>query len=122
MDKLQLTISATIAVAGLVSSSVTLAQALPPAKRAERVQLTQAPAVESARDHLTIIQWTVNNPGGFDDHYGVVRYGRDPNNLDQTAVNHIRLNRADAQKLWVQLPRAANHNQKPALLDTHRPQ
>lgn len=42
--------------------------------------------------YLTVIRWTVNNPGGLPVHYGVVHYGRDPNNLNQTAKNPIRLN------------------------------
>jgi hypothetical protein len=45
-----------------------------------------------AREHLTIIRWTVNNPGGSPVHYGVVRYGSDPKNLRETARNPIRLN------------------------------
>jgi hypothetical protein len=34
----------------------------------------------------------VNKPGGLPVHYGVVRYGTDPENLNQTAKNPIRLN------------------------------
>jgi hypothetical protein len=41
---------------------------------------------------LTVIRWTVNNPGGLPVHYGVVHYGSDPKNLSQTAKNPIRLN------------------------------
>ena len=41
---------------------------------------------------MTVIRWTVNNPGGLPVHYGVVHYGRDPKNLSQTAKNPIRLN------------------------------
>jgi phosphodiesterase/alkaline phosphatase D-like protein len=93
MNKLPLKVAMTAAAVGLLSSSVAVAQVLAPAKRAERVQITRAPVVESARDHLTIVRWTVNNPGGLDDHFGVVHYGKDPNHLDETAANHIRLNR-----------------------------
>ena len=42
--------------------------------------------------YLTVIRWTVNNPGGLPVHYGAVHYGRDPKNLSQTAKNPIRLN------------------------------
>jgi hypothetical protein len=42
--------------------------------------------------YLTVIRWTVNNPGGLPVHYGVVHYGRDPKSLSQTAKNPIRLN------------------------------
>ena len=41
---------------------------------------------------MTVIRWTVNNPGGFPVHYGVVHDGRDPKSLSQTAKNPIRLN------------------------------
>ena len=41
---------------------------------------------------MTVIRWTVNNPGGLPVHYGVVHYGRDLKNLSQTAKNPIRLN------------------------------
>ena len=36
---------------------------------------------------------TSNNPGGSDEHYGVVHYGANPKELSQTAKSHIRLNR-----------------------------
>jgi hypothetical protein len=45
-----------------------------------------------AREHLTIIRWTTNNPGGSPEHFGVVHYGTDPKNLNQTAKSPIRLN------------------------------
>jgi hypothetical protein len=61
-------------------------------KRAERVEITKGPELELATDHLTIIRWTTNNPGGSDVHYGIVRYGTDPEDLSQTAKNPIRLN------------------------------
>jgi hypothetical protein len=41
---------------------------------------------------LAIIRWTSNNPGGTDEHFGLVHYGTDPNHLDQTAKSHVRLN------------------------------
>jgi hypothetical protein len=42
--------------------------------------------------YLTVIRWTVNNPGGLPVHYGVVHYGRDPKDLSQSVKNPIRLN------------------------------
>ena len=42
--------------------------------------------------YLTVVRWTVNNPGGLPVQYGVVHYGTDPKNLIQTAKNPIRLN------------------------------
>jgi phosphodiesterase/alkaline phosphatase D-like protein len=68
------------------------AQILPPAKPADRVQITEGPEVESVHGDLVIIRWTSNNPGGTDDHFGVVHYGTDPQHLDLTAKSGIRLN------------------------------
>jgi len=45
-----------------------------------------------AEEHLTIINWTTNNPGGSPVHYGIVHYGTDPNRLIETAKSPIRLN------------------------------
>jgi len=92
MNRLLLTLAITITVGSLLSSNPAAAQVLPPAKRAERVEITKAPELELATDHLTIIRWTTNNPGGSDVHYGIVRYGTDPEDLSQTAKNPIRLN------------------------------
>ena len=65
---------------------------LPPAKAAAHVHITQGPEIESVTDKLAIIRWTSNNPGGSDEHFGVVRYGTDPQHLSETAKSHIRLN------------------------------
>jgi hypothetical protein len=100
MKTLQMRVAIAVAVACMASSPVVIAQTLTPLKRAERVLITQTPALESARDDLAIIRWSVNNPGGLDDHFGVVQYGTDPNKLDQTAMNHIRLNRAHPETMF----------------------
>jgi Purple acid Phosphatase, N-terminal domain len=63
-----------------------------PAKKAAKVQITEGPALESSRNSEAIIRWTSNNPGGSPEHFGVVHYGKDPKNLDETAKSHIRLN------------------------------
>jgi hypothetical protein len=65
----------------------------PPARKAARVHITKGPALESARNNEAIIRWTSNNPGGTDEHFGFVKYGTDPHNLNLTAKSHIRLNR-----------------------------
>ncbi len=65
---------------------------LPPAKSAARVLITEGPALESVRDNTAIIRWTSNNPGGSDEHFGVVHYGTDAEHLSQTVKSHIRLN------------------------------
>jgi phosphodiesterase/alkaline phosphatase D-like protein len=65
----------------------------PPAKKAARVQITAGPSLELYRNNEAIIRWTSNNPGGTDEHWGVVKYGTDPDKLNLTAKGHIRLNR-----------------------------
>lgn len=70
------------------------AQAVPPpAKKAPHVQITDGPELESTHNTQAIIRWTSNNPGGSEEHFAVLHYGTDPNNLDLTAKSHIRLNR-----------------------------
>jgi phosphodiesterase/alkaline phosphatase D-like protein len=81
-------------------SQPTAAQVLPPAERATRVQITEGPALESAKDNSAIIRWTSNNPGGTDDHFGVVHYGTDPKKLSETAKSHIRLNRGHSYTVF----------------------
>lgn len=77
----------------------------PPAKKAARVQITEGPSLELYRNNEAIIRWTSNNPGGTDEHWGVVKYGSDPDNLNQTAKGHIRLNREHPYTVFrVRLP------------------
>src|SRR6267143_2844135 len=92
MNRLLVTLAITATVGSLLSSHPAGAQVLPPGKNAERVKITRGPELESATNHLTIIRWTTNNPGGSDVHYGIVQYGTDPKDLSQTAKNPIRLN------------------------------
>jgi phosphodiesterase/alkaline phosphatase D-like protein len=92
MNGVLLTLAITITVGSLLAFQPAAAQVLPPAKKADRVDITKGPELELATDHLTIIRWTTNNPGGSDVHYGIVHYGTDPNDLSQTAKNPIRLN------------------------------
>jgi phosphodiesterase/alkaline phosphatase D-like protein len=92
MNRLLLTLAITTTVGSLLSSNPAAAQILPPMKKAERVEITKGPELELARDGLTVIRWTTNNPGGSDVHYGIVRYGTDPEDLSQTAKSPIRLN------------------------------
>ena len=56
------------------------------------MRIIQGPEIEVAKEHLTIINWTTNNPGGSPVHYGVVHYGTDPRDLRETAMSPIRLN------------------------------
>jgi phosphodiesterase/alkaline phosphatase D-like protein len=94
---LLLTLALIAMVLSLLSSTPIVAQILPPAKKAERVEITQGPALESARDGLAIIRWTTNNPGGTDTHFGVVYYGTDPQDLSQMAKSPIQVNRGHAE-------------------------
>jgi phosphodiesterase/alkaline phosphatase D-like protein len=80
------------AMGSSVLSRPTAPQIPPPAKRATHVKVTKGPELESARDDLAIIRWTSTNPGGSDEHFGVVHYGTDARNLSETAKSHIRLN------------------------------
>jgi phosphodiesterase/alkaline phosphatase D-like protein len=92
MRKLLLKLAITIAVGSILASTPTVAQVLPPTKKAARVEITKGPEIELATDFLTIIRWTTNNPGGSNDHFGIVYYGTDPKVLNQTAKSPIRLN------------------------------
>jgi phosphodiesterase/alkaline phosphatase D-like protein len=77
----------------------------PPARKAARVQITEGPSLELYRYNEAIIRWTSNNPGGTDEHWGVVKYGTDPHNLNLTAKGHIRLNREHSYTVFrVRLP------------------
>jgi hypothetical protein len=81
-----------LALSIMALSGALPAQESPSTPKAARVKISQGPEIELAREHLTIIRWTVNNPGGSPVHYGVVRYGASPTDLTETARNPIRLN------------------------------
>jgi hypothetical protein len=61
-------------------------------KRSSQVKITEGPELELARPNWAIVTWTSNNPGGSPEHYGVVHYGIDAKNLNETAKSPIRLN------------------------------
>jgi hypothetical protein len=91
----------TVAVTGSsVLSLATAAQIAPPAKRAIHARITKGPELESARDNSAIIRWASTNPGGSDEHFGVVHYGTDAKNLSETAKSHIRLNRSHSYTVF----------------------
>jgi phosphodiesterase/alkaline phosphatase D-like protein len=77
----------------LTTNPYTATEELPPTTKAAHVHVTQGPAPELANSTSAIIRWTSNNPGGTDEHFGVVTYGTDPKNLNEIAKSHIRLNR-----------------------------
>jgi phosphodiesterase/alkaline phosphatase D-like protein len=95
-----LLILAITAMGSLLFSPPTAAQVAAGAKQVRRVHITQGPALESARENSAIIRWTSNNPGGTDEHFGVVHYGTDPKNLSETARSHIRLNRGHSYTVF----------------------
>ena len=68
------------------------AQVSPTTPEAPRLRIIEGPKIELAKENLTIISWTTDNPGGSPVHYGVVHYGTDPNRLIETAKSPIRLN------------------------------
>jgi phosphodiesterase/alkaline phosphatase D-like protein len=72
----------------------------PPATKAPRVQIARGPELESADENSATIRWTSNNPGGSDEHFGVVHYGTSPKELNQTAKSHIRLNQTHAETVF----------------------
>jgi phosphodiesterase/alkaline phosphatase D-like protein len=92
MTRILLRLAITAAAGSLLCSNLVVAQPTPTTPKTARAQITEGPALESAKDNWAIITWTSNNPGGTEEHFGVVHYGTDPNSLTQTAKSHIRLN------------------------------
>jgi len=83
---------ALVILAIAVSSGSLCAQVSPTTPEAPQVRIIEGPKIEFAKEYLTIISWTTNNPGGSPLHYGVVHYGTDPNRLIETAKSPLRLN------------------------------
>ena len=83
-----------------VLSGSLLAQESPTTPKAARVRIIQGPTIELAREQLTIIRWTTNNPGGSPVNYGIVHYGTDPRGLSETAKSPIRLNPGHASTVF----------------------
>jgi len=100
MNRLLVKLAITAAAGSLLYSSPIGAQNPPPQERAEHVEITKAPELEIAHGDLAIVRWTSTNPGGDDEHFGVVQYGTDPKELTQTAKSPIRLNRAHPETIF----------------------
>ena len=100
MNRLLVKLAIIVAAANLFFSNPIVAQILPPQKKAEHIEITKAPELESANSWMAIVRWTTTNPRGDDEHYGVVHYGTDPEDLSQTARGHIRLNRAHPETMF----------------------
>src|SRR5882724_4454133 len=73
-----------------MASHPTAAQQRTAEKRFERREIIAGPALESATQNTAIVRWTVDKGGGTRKHYGIVRYGTDPRNLDHTSRSTIR--------------------------------
>lgn len=92
MNQLFLKLAITAAAASLLSPRPMVAQVSPSTPKTKHIDITQGPEIERATEYLTIIRWTTNNPGGSPEHFGIVHFGTDPKNLDQTARSPLRLN------------------------------
>src|SRR5258706_16010426 len=91
MNRLLLKLAITAAAGSLLSSSPIVGKVSPTTPKAAHVRITQGPEPEMAKEYLTIIRWTTNNPGGTPDHYGIAHYGTDPQNLSHTSKPPSRL-------------------------------
>jgi hypothetical protein len=99
-DRSVVTWAATAVAGGLLFCIPAAAQNPPPAPKAQHVEIIKGPALEISHEDVAIVRWTTNNPGGDDDHYSVIHYGTDPNDLSQTAKNHIRLNQSHPETIF----------------------
>ena len=114
MNRLQVKLATTAAAGSLLFSNLIAAQGgpyspkpLPPLLPTRHVRITHGPELElaNAYDNSAIIRWTTNNPGGTDDHDGVVHYGTNPKELTETAKMPNRLNRGHPDMIFrVRLP------------------
>jgi len=114
MNRLQVKLATTAAAASLLFSNLIAAQVgpyspkqLPPLLPTTHVRITHGPELEQANvhDNSAIIRWTTNNPGGTDDHDGIVHYGTNPKELTETAKTPNRLNRSHSDMIFrVRLP------------------
>jgi phosphodiesterase/alkaline phosphatase D-like protein len=100
MNRLLVKLAITAAASGLLFSNPIVAQIPPPQKRAEHVEITKGPELEIAYDDVAIIRWTTTNPRGTDEHFAVVSYGTDPQELSQTEKSEIRLNRTHPETIF----------------------
>jgi hypothetical protein len=96
---------ATVVVASFLSSKPLLAQESVSAPKVAQVRIIRGPELEMARGDLAILRWTTNNLGGSYQHFAVVHYGTDPDNLDQVAKSPIIVSRSQPETLFrVRMP------------------
>src|ERR1700751_3592865 len=80
-------------IANAIPAQPILQAAIPPPGPIHRpVRILAQPSIESIRNYAAISKWKSSNPGGTEEHFGVVHYGSDPNLLTETAKSPIRLN------------------------------
>ena len=65
-------------------------------KQAPGARIVTAPELEHATPTTAIIRFTANTAGGTVRHFGIVRFGRHPRNLDSTAMSPLRWTKASA--------------------------
>jgi hypothetical protein len=109
MNRLHVKLATTAAAGSLLFSNLIAAQVgpyspkqLPPLLPTTHVRITHGPELELANvhDHSAFIRWTTNNPGGTDEHDGIVHYGTNPKELSQTAKSPNRLNRSHPNMIF----------------------
>jgi hypothetical protein len=89
-----LTVAIAVVINNLIASPPSAAQQPSVDRGSERRQIVTGPALESTSHDTAIIRWTANAGGGTATHYGIVRYGTDPENLDETAKSPSRWNQS----------------------------
>jgi len=75
------------------------AQVSPTTEKAGEVRITQGPEIERG-PRFCDYQVDHQQPRRLPEHYGVVHYGTNPANLDQTAKSPIRLNPAHSYTVF----------------------
>ena len=109
MNKLHVKLATTAVAGSLLFSNFIAAQGgpyspkpLPPLLPTAHVRIMHGPELEQANvhDNSAIITWTTNNPGGTDEHDGIVHYGTNPKELTETAKTPNRLNRSHPDMIF----------------------
>jgi hypothetical protein len=89
-----LTVAIAVVVNSLIAFPPAAAQSRAASNGSGRGQILTGPALESSTPNTAIIKWTANTGRGTAKHYGIVRYGLHPGNLDQTATSPIKRNQS----------------------------
>jgi phosphodiesterase/alkaline phosphatase D-like protein len=92
MNKLLPKMMMTVLVGGLFHATSAATKESFIAERAARIRVTDGPAIERVDPRFAIVKWTSETPRGSPAHFGIVRYGTEPTNLNRTVKSPIRLN------------------------------